>query len=165
MLCPADRTPLIPHQREGVQARSCLQCHGVWFSRDALESLVRKTPQTGSGDPPKPSSGASFLMRRLVCPTCAGSQLQTRMQGAVEISRCRDCGGIWLAKTEVAKILSARMSRPVTTSQSSGATQGAVTGIGADMADGLGEATPLAALEAGGEIGSAVGDFLVSFLG
>ena len=165
MLCPADRTPLIPHQREGVQARSCLQCHGVWFSRDALESLVRKASQTGSGDPPKPSSGASFLMRRLVCPTCAGSQLQTRMQGAVEISRCRDCGGIWLAKTEVAKILSARMSRPVTTSQSSGATKGAVTGIGADMADRLGEATPLVALEASGEIGSAVGDFLASFLG
>jgi Zn-finger nucleic acid-binding protein len=104
-------------------------------------------------------------MRRLVCPTCAGSQLQTRMQGAVEISRCRDCGGIWLAKTEVAKILSARNARPVTTSQSSVATKGTVTGIGADMADGLGEATPLAALEAGGEIGSAVGDFLVSFLG
>ena len=70
----------------------------------------------------------------------------------------------WVS-ADSSRILSAHKARLVTKSQSSGATKGAVTGIGADMADGLGEATPLAALEASGEIGTAVGDFLASFLG
>ena len=87
------------------------------------------------------------------------------MQGDIEISRCRDCGGIWLAKTEVAKILAARKSQPKTNAKRLGPTVGTAAGAGSDLADGLGEATPLVALEAGGEVGVAVGDFLVSFLG
>ncbi|PAW86515.1 MAG: hypothetical protein B9S33_07960 [Pedosphaera sp. Tous-C6FEB] len=164
MLCPADRTPLIPHQREGVEARSCLQCHGLWFSRDALESLVGRTPPSATGEPPLPAIDTSIVMRRLACPTCAGTQLQTRMLGGVLISRCRECGGVWLDKTEVAKILSTRTSRSVGKPKSSGVTTGAAPGVSADATEGLGDAAPLVALETGGELGSALGDFLGSFL-
>lgn len=100
-------------------------------------------------------------MRRLACPVCTGVQLQTRMQGGIETSRCRDCGGIWLAKTEVAKILAARKAPPRTAPKHPGTT----AGVAPDLADGFGDAAPLVALEASGEIGAAVGDFLVSFLG
>ncbi len=79
------------------------------------------------------------MLRRLASPACAGSQLQTRTQGDIEASRCRDCGGIWLAKAEVEKILDVRAKQPKT-----------------DFA--------LVAIDAGGEVGSGLGDFLSSFL-
>ena len=141
-----------------------MQCHGVWFSRSALETLAKKSPQPATAEPPLPSSTTNFVMRRLACPVCAGVQLQTRMQGGIEISRCRDCGGIWLGKTEVVKILAARKSQPRPSAKQPGADVGIAASVGADLADGLGDAAPLVALEASGEIGAAVGDFLVSLL-
>jgi Zn-finger nucleic acid-binding protein len=117
MICPRDHTPLIPNQRDGIAAQSCLQCHGVWFSRAALESLAQRASQPAPAEPPVPSRASGFVLRRLACPVCAGSQLQTRMQGDIEVSRCRDCGGIWLAKTEVDKILAPRKPPPKPNSQ------------------------------------------------
>lgn len=139
MICPLDRTPLIPNKRDGIAAQSCLQCHGVWFSRAALESLAKKSSQPASAEPPVPSATSGFVLRRLACPVCAGSQLQTRTQGDIEVSRCHDCGGIWLAKAEVEKILGGHVKRPK-----------------AGLA--------LVTIEAGGEVGSGLGDFLSSFL-
>ena len=139
MICPRDRTPLIPNQRDGIAAQSCLQCHGVWFSRAALESLAKKSPQPATAEPPVPSTTSGFVLRRLACLVCAGSQLQTRTQGDIEVSRCHDCGGIWLAKTEVEKILGARVKQPKA---------------------GLAPVT----IEGGSEVGSGLGDFLSSFL-
>ena len=165
MICPQDRTPLIPHQRDGVEARSCVLCHGLWFSRTALEALASKSPQPPTAAPPVPSSATSFISRRLSCPVCTGLQLQTRMQGDLEGSRCRDCGGIWLAKSEVAKILTAQKARPRAQGPLAGTTAAVSAGAGGDLADGLSDAAPAVALEAGSEAGAAVGDFLVSFLG
>ena len=139
MLCPHDRTPLIPNKRNCIAAQSCLQCHGVWFSRAALESLAKKSPQPETAEPPVPSNASSFVLRRLACPVCAGRQLQTRTQGEIEASRCRDCGGLWLAKTEVEKILGTRVEKP----------KGGLA---------------LVTIEGGGEVGSGLGDFLSSFL-
>lgn len=139
MICPLDRTPLIPNKRDGIAAQSCLQCHGVWFSRAALESLAKKAPQPVTAEPPVPSTTSGFVLRRLACPVCAGRQLQTRMQGDIEVSRCRDCGGIWLAKAEVEKILATRVEKP--------------------------KANPaLIVPEGDDEVGSGLGEFLSSFL-
>lgn len=139
MLCPLDRTPLIPNKRDGIAAQSCLQCHGVWFSRAALESLAERAQQPTTAEPPVPSNTSGFVLRRLACPECTGGQLQTRTQGDIEASRCRDCGGIWLAKAEVEKILAARVEKP--------------------------KANPAPATpEADDEAGSGLGDFLSSFL-
>lgn len=135
MICPLDRTPLIPNKRDGIGVESCLQCHGVWFSRAALESLARKAQEPATAEPPVPSGPSGFVLRRLACPVCADSQLQTRTQGDIEISRCRDCGGIWLAKLEVEKILSTRKSQPKQESKPAGAAAGA----GSDSAEGLGD--------------------------
>lgn len=139
MICPQDRTPLIPNQRDGIAAHSCLQCHGVWFFRTALESLAKKAPQPASAEPPVASGTSGFVLRRLACPACLGSQLQTRMQRDIEASRCRDCGGLWLAKTEVEKILAIAKAKP--------------------------KASPaLVIAEAAGEAGVGFGDFLSGFL-
>lgn len=139
MICPLDRTPLIPNKRDGIAAQSCLQCHGVWFSRAALESLAKKSPQPASAEPPVSSATSGFVLRRLACPVCAGSQLQTRTQGDIEVSRCHDCGGIWLAKSEVEKILGTRMEKQ--------------------------KASPALVRPDGDEdAGSGLGDFLSSFL-
>jgi len=162
MICPLDRTPLIPNKRDGIAAQSCLQCHGVWFSRDALESLAKRASQPATAEPSVPASVKSFVLRRMACPVCAGSQLQTRTQGDIEVSRCRDCGGIWLAKTEVEKILAARKPQPRQKVRAVGAA--AASGAGSDLAEGLGDAAPVVALEAGAEVGAGLGDFLVSFL-
>lgn len=135
MLCPRDQTPLIPNKRDGIAAQSCLQCHGVWFSRAALESLAKKNPQPTTVEPPVLSASSGFVLRRLACPVCAGSQLRTRAQGDIEVSRCRDCGGIWLAKTEVEKILASRNSQTKQESKPAGAT----SGVGSNPADGLGD--------------------------
>lgn len=139
MLCPRDQTPLIPNKRDGIAAQSCLQCHGVWFSRAALESLAKRASQPATAEPPVPSNQSGFVLRRLACPVCAGGQLQTRNQGDIEVSRCRDCGGIWLAKAEVEKILAARMEKPKA-------------------------AVALVTPKEGGEVGSGLGDFLSCFL-
>ncbi len=169
MLCPRDQTPLIPNKRDGIAAQSCLQCHGVWFSRAALESLAKRAVQPASAEPPVPSGTSGFVLRRLACPECAGGQLQTRTQGSIEVSRCRECGGIWLAKAEVEKILATRKTSPASRKPSpasvAGVAAGATFGAGADLAAGLADAAPVVALEASGEIGAAMGDFLVSFLG
>ena len=139
MICPLDGTPLIPTKRDGVEARSCLQCQGVWFSRNALESLAQKASQPATVEPPVPSRVASVGFRRMACPACAGRQLQTRIQGEIEVNRCRDCGGLWLAKSDVEKILNTRREKP-----------------NASFAP----VTP----EGGGEGGAGLGDFLSSFL-
>lgn len=139
MLCPRDQTPLIPNKRDGIAAQSCLQCHGVWFSRAALESLAGRTAQPATAEPPVPSKTSGFVLRRLACPECAGGQLQTCTQGGTEASRCRDCGGIWLAKAEVEKILATRREKP--------------------------NASPAPVTSEGGSAGGAgLGDFLSAFI-
>lgn len=112
MICPLDGTPLIPSKRDGVEARSCLQCQGMWFARNALESLAQKASQPATAEPPVPSRVASVGFRRMACPACAGRQLQTRIQGEIQAHRCHDCGGLWLAKVDVEKILATRKEQP-----------------------------------------------------
>lgn len=165
MLCPRDQTPLIPNKRDGIAAQSCLQCHGVWFSRASLEALAKRAAQPATAEPPVPSVTSGFVLRRLACPECPDSQLQTRNQGDIEASRCRACGGIWLAKSEVEKILAGRNGRPKAGSGQTTAPAAATVGAGSDLAVGFVDATPLAVLEAGSGIDAALGDFLVSFLG
>lgn len=164
MFCPHDRTPLLPHKRDGIAAQSCLQCHGVWVARAALESLAGRSPQPASAVPPLSAPASGFVLRRLSCPACAGSPLQTRMQGDIEASRCRDCGGIWLAKAEVEKILATHKPQPRPKARAVGAAVGSNAGGDLDLAEGLGDATPVVAVEASGVVGSGLGDFLVAFL-
>ncbi|NBV25199.1 MAG: hypothetical protein EBS05_25190 [Proteobacteria bacterium] len=165
MNCPQDRTPLIAHRRDGVEAYRCIQCQGVWLSRSALETLAKNSAPTPGTEPPLPSTG--FVHRNLPCPVCAASQLQTRFQGQIQISRCRECGGIWLPKSEVSKLVTARKASSLMGAQPSSPTSRPGAGASADLAGGLVETMPLVALEVveGSEIGAVVGDFLASFLG
>ncbi len=139
MLCPRDQTPLIPNKRDGIAAQSCLQCHGVWFSRASLEALAKRAAQPSTAEPPVPSVTSGFVLRRLACPECPGSQLQTRTQGDIEASRCHDCGGIWLAKSEVEKILATRRTQPKQKPQPAVSAVGTASGAGSDPGDGLGD--------------------------
>ena len=138
MNCPHDRTPLLPHQREGVAAHTCLQCHGVWFTRDAVLSLTKTTPPSpNSASTPTPNA-PGFVLRRLTCPACAHGKFQTRRQNGIESNRCAACGGLWLAKADVEKLLAA--SRPRATSAASSASPTAARSsadLTADITDGL----------------------------
>lgn len=102
MNCPLDHTPLLPHRRSGAELHTCLQCHGVWFARAALETLA---PRAASPATPT-AGGATVLLRRWPCPACAASALRTQMRGEVEVTSCPDCRGVWLPKSEAQKILS-----------------------------------------------------------
>lgn len=102
MHCPLDQTPLLSHRRSGAELHTCLQCHGVWFSRAALETLTSRVAPIGS----TAASGATVLLRRWPCPACATTLLRTQMRGAVQVTSCADCRGVWLPKSEAQKILS-----------------------------------------------------------
>ena len=131
MNCPHDRTPLLPHQREGVAAHTCLQWHGVWFALDAVRCITKAAP-------PPSANAPGFVLRRLVCPACAHDKFQTRRQNGIESNRCVACGGLWLAKADVEKLLAA--SRPRATnpaSSASPATARSSADLTADVADGL----------------------------
>lgn len=135
MNCPLDRTPLLPHQRAGAELRTCLQCHGVWFARAALETLAPRAP---APTPVVAADGATVLLRRWACPVCATSNLQTQMRGEVQITSCPSCRGIWLPRSEADKILTLQSRR-----------QSATTPGAAAPADSFGPAKELAVEAAG----------------
>lgn len=141
MRCPHDHTPLLAHQRDDVEVWSCLQCRGVWFPRASLDRLTLKG-KAAAVETQVPVKLTSFVIRHLACPTCAKSRLQTRFEGQLEVSRCRNCGGLWLTKSEVTKLLSSRGARPQSTT---GVTRKADSGVGTDLAAGAVEAGSLLA--------------------
>lgn len=111
MLCPRDQTPLMAHKREGVEADVCPQCHGVWFSRPALEACVRKTSTSASLPAAPVHVQSSPVLRRLPCPVCQPNRLVTHMHESIEVDTCPRCHGVWLDQGEMEHILQLHRAR------------------------------------------------------
>ncbi|NBR85330.1 MAG: hypothetical protein EBS84_07495 [Proteobacteria bacterium] len=147
MNCPADRTPLLPHQREGLAAHSCLQCHGVWFAPAALQTLNRRTSQAMRTTASARAGPPGFVVRHWPCPACESNALQTRIQGELETNRCPNCGGVWLGKAAVEKLLTKARAHSTSTPRET-ASLLADSGLAADVVAGAAQGTLLVAGEA-----------------
>lgn len=111
MLCPRDQTPLLAHVREGVEADVCPQCHGVWFSRPALEACVRKFSKNASMPTAPVHLNASPLLCRLPCPVCQPDRLVTHRHDGTEVDSCPRCHGVWLDQGEMEQIIRLHRAR------------------------------------------------------
>ncbi len=111
MLCPRDQTPLLAHVRDGVEADVCSQCHGVWFSRPALEACVRKTSASASLPTMPVHRSSSPILRRLPCPVCQPDRLVTHRHEGIEVDTCPRCHGVWLDQGEMEQILRLHRAR------------------------------------------------------
>lgn len=99
------------HQRQGVEADVCTQCHGVWFSRPALEACVRQTSTTPSLPTAPVHVRSSQILRCLPCPVCQPDRLVTHMHESIEVDTCPRCHGVWLDQGEMEHILQLHRTR------------------------------------------------------
>lgn len=162
MLCPRDQTPLMAHKREGVEADVCPQCHGVWFSRPALEACVRQTSANASLPTAPVHVNPSQVLRRLPCPVCQPDRLATHMHESIEVDTCPRCHGVWLDQGEMEHILQLHHARAERKQPSTANKVADATATGAAATADVG----LAAADVGflGEIGEA-GTAVVEFFG
>lgn len=142
MLCPRDQTPLIPNNRDGIAAQSCLLCHGVWFVPAALPTLNRRTSQAMRTTASARAGPPGFVVRHWPCPACESTALQTRIQGELVTNRCPNCGGLWLAKAEVEILLTKARARSTSTLRET-ASLPADSGLAADVVAGAAQGTLL----------------------
>ena len=43
MLCPADQTPLVMSERQGIEIDYCPTCRGVWLDRGELDKIIERS--------------------------------------------------------------------------------------------------------------------------
>jgi Zn-finger nucleic acid-binding protein len=99
------------HVRDGVEADVCSQCHGVWFSRPALEACVRKFSANAALPTAPVLLRASPLLQRLPCPACQPDRLVTHRHDGTEVDSCPRCHGVWLDQGEMEQILRLHRAR------------------------------------------------------
>lgn len=89
--------------RQRVEVDVCSQCQGMWLDPNELAQFVgswKDLPR--HGQPVPPPAGAA-----LTCPRC-DCRLQRRSYSEKQrtiIDHCGNCGGIWLDRGELERIL------------------------------------------------------------
>lgn len=160
MLCPRDQTPLIAHVREGVEADVCSQCHGVWFSRPALEACAQKLGANAALPTAPIQVRPSPILRRLPCPVCQPDRLVTHMHESVEVDTCPRCHGVWLDQGEMERILLLHRTRAARKQPSTASKVGDSVGNGvATTVDAGSAVAEIGFFSEVGEAGSAVVEF------
>ena len=76
----------------------CPGCSGIWFDKDELEALLKKSQDGQSADftliNPKPQD--------LVCPRCKNKMTRGGMVNPLLlVDKCESCGGVWLDANEL----------------------------------------------------------------
>ena len=96
MECPKCPRELFEIAQNLVTLDCCPGCNGLWVDRGELEKLARIDDVV--------SKLAKGVPTELSCPRCASilSEHATEETIGVNIERCRDCGGIWLDRAELA---------------------------------------------------------------
>ena len=104
--CPREGHSLTRREIVGIEFFFCKTCHGLWFSREALEELAGRVAE---GDRP-PMSLASCRppmieegTARCLCP--GHPLMEVREKDGVTVDQCPSCGGVWLDGGEIAAIL------------------------------------------------------------
>ena len=71
----------------------------MWFDRGELESWMRANKD---GRPPQRAAEVELEADPLPCPRCGVAALHARSVGAIHLSRCERCAGVWLPSEAVA---------------------------------------------------------------
>ncbi len=45
--CPADGTPLVMSERQGIEVDYCPSCRGVWLDRGELDKIIQRSLSEG----------------------------------------------------------------------------------------------------------------------
>ncbi len=98
--CPRHTAFLIDRTIKSVQVQHCPSCSGMWLSAALVEKALGKVFK------PSGIAGAGYAH----LPACPddGAPLLAVHHHDVEIDVCTDCGGVWLDKNELERILRAR---------------------------------------------------------
>jgi Zn-finger nucleic acid-binding protein len=92
-VCPRDGTVLVGQQVRGMELARCPACLGLWLPAASVKSL---TGRLGFG-----GAGRATTIR---CPD-DGAGLTLVQRSQVEADRCDHCGGVWLDRGELERLL------------------------------------------------------------
>lgn len=103
LVCPRCSKHMQRTTRKNVEIDTCPECAGLWLDASELAQLVgswKDLPRRGVVFP----QSADSVLR---CPRCqAGLERRTYSEHKrTVIDHCLDCGGIWLDRGELQRIL------------------------------------------------------------
>jgi len=110
--------PLMVHQKvDNIEVDLCPSCHGLWLDRDevfqlstqsdrALDELRELVKVAGEGEPVIPSTQS--------CPACGG-KISVASFDSFHVEHCITCGGIFLDRGELDRVLQAAGSKGIAT--------------------------------------------------
>ena len=56
MPCPADGTPLVMSERQGIEIDYCPTCRGVWLDRGELDKIIERSATQPAAQAPAPQA-------------------------------------------------------------------------------------------------------------
>jgi Zn-finger nucleic acid-binding protein len=88
-----------------VAFERCTGCGGLWFDRGEIQDFVRRESLPSSLAPPDSAFLSEVEGIKRSCTRCGKTCLKPGRFNGVAYRRCSHCGGIFIRKTEIAKIL------------------------------------------------------------
>ncbi len=109
MICPKCGVKLKEFSSGSLKLDKCELCHGIWFDKNELKKVIDKRDKDLDWVHLDLWNKKEKLIAKggkRICPFCkkALSILQYNRSG-VEVDICAACGGIWLDKGEMEKIV------------------------------------------------------------
>lgn len=89
--------------RGSAGPQRCPVCLGLWLPGPVVAVVVGHIPRPGS-------DGGAGTSKRSVCPADGGSLAAVYHHG-IEVDLCFDCGGVWLDRGELERIIARRRRR------------------------------------------------------
>jgi Zn-finger nucleic acid-binding protein len=127
--CPVCRVSMEPERHGTLTLDRCPRCSGLWFDRHELDAYYRSLPSV-SATIRAPERVPDAVP--LPCARCRTETLRSYRIGAVLISRCTTCAGMYLDSNDVRALSGTRVAYgiPGQTSPSAG---GIVVGVTGEM--------------------------------
>lgn len=104
--CPRDKTVMDETEKNSAFIDICGKCGGMFFDQGEMFGACGIKADPSYWD--RPETGGQMRDSTIHCARCDGHMLiQDIRKGDahVEIDRCNHCGGIWLDKGEIEKII------------------------------------------------------------
>lgn len=106
LACPRDHSTMKEERKNETFIDICPKCGGMFFDQGEMFAACGARADPSYWD--RPETGGTMKNSTLHCSRCDGHMLaQDVKHGSlhVEIDRCAHCGGIWLDKGELEKII------------------------------------------------------------
>ena len=104
MICPKCTEKMSVVDDDGIHARSCLYCDGVWVTEQTLLQLLNSegkeiSIKNGLKSHPLLEEG------NIHCPTCENQKLRIIRTHDIEIDVCPNCFGVFFDKGELSAVI------------------------------------------------------------